>query len=53
MPRTTTSALLKTQKSRQQEIWNQEDALRDYEWTLSDKSPEAYPLMFSITKQDE
>lgn len=42
MPRTTTSALLKTQKSRQQEIWNQEDALRDYEWTLSDKSPEAY-----------
>lgn len=42
MPRTTTSALLKTQKSRQNEIWGQEDSLKDYEWTLSDKSPEAY-----------
>lgn len=42
MPRTTTTALLRTQKSRQQEIWNQEDALRDYEWTLSDKSPEDF-----------
>lgn len=42
MPRTSTSALLKTQKSRQNEIWRQEDSLKDYEWTLSDKSPEAY-----------
>lgn len=42
MARTTTTALLRTQKSRQQEIWNQEDALRDYEWTLSDKSPEDF-----------
>jgi hypothetical protein len=42
MPRTTTSALLKTQQSRQREIWSQQDAIKDYEWTLSDKSPEAF-----------
>lgn len=42
MARTTTTALLRTQKSRQQEIWNQEDALRDYEWTLSEKSAEDF-----------
>ena len=42
MARTTTTALLRTQKSRQQEIWNQEDAIRDYEWTLSEKSAEDF-----------
>lgn len=42
MPRTTTTALLRTQKSRQQEIWNQEDAIKDYEWTLSEKSAEDF-----------
>lgn len=36
-----TTSLLKTQRSRQQTIWDQQDAIADYEWTLSDKSPEA------------
>lgn len=36
-----TTSLLKTQRSRQQSIWNAEDQQLDYEWSLSDKSPEA------------
>jgi hypothetical protein len=41
MARTGTSQLLRSQTSRQQAIWQQEDQWIDYEWSLSDKSAEA------------
>ncbi len=46
-----TTSLLKTQKSRQQTIWNQEDQQLDYEWSLSDKSPEALAFYTSHYQQ--
>lgn len=41
MARTTTTQLLKSQKSRQTAIWQQEDQIIDFEWSLSDKSAQA------------
>lgn len=41
MARTTTTALLKTQASRQDAIQREQDKMVDRDWTLSDKSAEA------------
>lgn len=37
-----TTALLRSQASRQQTIWGQEDTIADYNWSLSDKSLDAF-----------